>query len=60
MNEQEMNNINAKTEVIQVQDKNLELQLKRIDTEHQAIQTEMDAVSAVIKKNSEDSFKTFA
>ncbi len=58
--EQEMNNINAKTEVIQVQDKNLELQLKRIDTEHQAIQTEMDAVSAVIKKNSEDSFKTFA
>lgn len=58
--EQEMSNINARTSVIQAQDKNLELRLKQLDTEHNAIQTEMEAVKGVCKKNVEDSFKTFA
>ena len=50
---------NAKIEIIQVQDKNLELRLKQLDTEQKAIQTEMDAVSGVIEKNTQSSFKTF-
>ena len=58
--EQEMNNINARTSIIQAQDKELELKLKQLDTEHNAVQTEMESVQSVVKKNSEDSFKTFA
>ncbi len=58
--EQEMNNINAKTSITQAQDRELELRLKQLDTEHNAVQTEMDSVKAVCKKNVEDSFKTFA
>ena len=51
--------INAKIEITQLQDKNLELRLKQLDTEQNAIQTEMDAVSKVIEKNTESTFKTF-
>ena len=51
--------INAKIEIIQSEDKNLELRLKQLDTEQKAISTEMDAVSQVIQKNTESSFKTF-
>ena len=58
--EQEMNNINAKTSITQAQDRELELRLKQLDTEHNAVQTEIDSVKAVCKKNVEDSFKTFA
>ncbi len=58
--EQEMANINAKTSVIQAQDKELELKLKQLDTEHNAVQTEIETVQSVAKKNVEDSFKTFA
>jgi hypothetical protein len=57
--DQTIQEVNAKIEVIQVQDKNLELRLKQLDTEHNAIQTEMDAVSKVIEKNVESTFKTF-
>jgi uncharacterized membrane protein YcjF (UPF0283 family) len=42
---------------IQERDKVLELQSRRIDTQHQAVQTEIDAVSKVISKNIESSFK---
>jgi len=52
--------INAKTEVIQSQDRTLELRLKQLDTEQEALQTEMDAVKKVIEKNVESTFKTFA
>lgn len=52
--------INAQTTVIQQQDKTLELHLDQLDTEQQAIQTELDAVKKVIDKNIEESFKTFA
>ncbi len=52
--------IDSKTAIIQQQDKTLELHLTQLDTEQQAIQTEMDAVKKVIDKNIEESFKTFA
>ena len=51
--------INAKTELIQAQDRTLELRLKKLDTEQNALQTEMEAVKKVISKNVESSFKTF-
>ena len=34
-------------------------ELKKIETEHKAIQTEMDAVQKVIQKNIETTYKTF-
>lgn len=52
--------INLETKQIQEQDKSLELKLKQIDTDHKAIETEMEAVSKVITKNIESTFKTFA
>ena len=51
--------INAKTEIVQNQDRTLELRLKQLDTEQNALQTEMDAVKKVITKNVEMTFKTF-
>ncbi len=57
--DQKIQEINAKIEIIQVQDKNLELKLKQLDTEENAISTEIDAVKKVISKNVENSFKTF-
>ena len=45
---------------IEPTDKMLEVHLKDIDTQHQAIQTEIDAVKKVIDKDIESSFKTFA
>ena len=57
--DQKVQEINAKIEIIQVQDKNLELKLKQLDTEENALSTEMDAVKKVISKNVESSFKTF-
>ena len=54
-----MAEINAKIEVIHSEDKNLELRLKQLDTEHNAIQTERDQVKELIKKNVDSSFKTF-
>lgn len=55
-----IDDINTRTEIIQQQDKNLELHLKQLDTEQEAIQTEMDSVKKVIDKNVENTFKTFA
>lgn len=52
--------INAKTETIQQQDRTLELRLKQLDTEQNALQTEMEAVKKVISKNVEMTFKTFS
>lgn len=58
--QQQLDNINAQTSVIQAQDKKLELRLKQLDTEQSAISTEMESISSVIEKNVDDSFKTFA
>ena len=52
--------INAKTSIIQKEDRTLELRLKQLDTEQKALSTEMDAVQKVIKDNVEKTFKTFA
>lgn len=57
--EKALNDINAKIEIVQQQDKSLELKLKECDTEQKAISTELDAVKKVIDKNVESSFKTF-
>ena len=52
--------INAKTSIIQKEDRTLELRLKQLDTEQNALSTEMDAVKKVIKDNVEKTFKTFS
>ena len=55
--ESEYNYLIAK---FQKEDKLLEMRLKQLETEHQAMQTEMDSITKVIDKNIESSFKTFA
>jgi len=57
--DQKQTEINASIEIIQAEDKNLELRLKQLDTENNAIQNEIEAVSKVLKNNIESSFKTF-
>lgn len=44
---------------IEAKDKRFDLELTSINTEHSAIQTEIDSVKKVIDKNIERSFKTF-
>jgi len=51
--------INAKTEIIHQEDRTLELQLKKLDTEQTALSNEIDAVKKVISKSVESGFKTF-
>lgn len=51
--------INARTAIIQQQDKVLEMRLKQLDTEQEALTQEMDAIKKVIDKNVETTFKTF-
>ena len=57
--EKNVQDINARTEQIQTEDRTLELRLKALDTEQNALQTEMDAVHKIISKNIESTFKTF-
>ena len=57
--DKKVQDINAKTEKIQTEDSTTELRLKQLDTEQNALQTEMDAVKKVISKNVESTFKTF-
>ena len=54
-----INEYETKMDYYQHKDKQLELQLQRLQTSHNAIQTEMDSVKKVIDKNVEKSFKTF-
>lgn len=49
----------AATASIQSKDKEYDLQLQQINTEHDAIQTEFETVQKVIQKNIERSFKIF-
>lgn len=58
--QQRMEEINAQTSIIQAKDKKLELRLKQLDTEENAIKTEMDSINSVLKDNIDKSFKTFA
>jgi capsule polysaccharide export protein KpsE/RkpR len=55
----EAQQLQARIAAIQAIDKSLELQLRRVDTQHDAVQTEIDAVRKVIGKNIESTFKTF-
>lgn len=57
--EKAVQDINAKTSLIHQEDQELELRLKQLDTEQNALSTEIDAVTKVIKDNVEKSFKTF-
>ena len=57
--EKKIADINAKTEKIQQEDRTLELRLRQLDTEQNALQTEMESVKKVIDKNIESTFKTF-
>ena len=52
--------IQLRINALQSLDKALELQLRRVDTQQQAVQTELEAVKKVIDKNIELTFKTFA
>ena len=52
--------VSAQLQVKQSIDRNLELDLKDVDTQHQEVQTEVDAVKKVIDKNIDMTFKTFA
>lgn len=52
--------INAQTESLQQEDKVLELRLNQIDTEQNELQTELEAVKAVLDKNIENTFNTFS
>lgn len=58
--EKTLSDLNAKTEILQEQDQKLELKLKQLDTEENALKTEMDSVKEVLKANVESTFKTFA
>ncbi len=54
-----ISSVNAKIKNIQAQDRNLEIKLKQCDTEQRAIQTEMEAITKIVEKNVESTFKTF-
>ncbi|MBQ3310739.1 hypothetical protein IJG72_01545 [bacterium] len=58
--EKTLADINAKTSIIQEQDRTLELRLKQLETEQSALKTEMDAVKSIIKDNVDKTFKTFS
>jgi hypothetical protein len=53
----EAQRITAATSDLQAKDKRFELMSKQLDTQHQAVQTEIESVSKVISKNIEMSFK---
>ena len=57
--DQQIQEINAKTEIVQKQDQKLELRLQQLETEQKAISTEMESVENVIKDNVEKTFNTF-
>lgn len=50
---------NSKMAQIQAKDKRYDLDLRNIDTQHNAIQTELETVKKVIDKNIDRSFKIF-
>ncbi len=54
-----VSDINAKTKIIQAQDRTLELRLEQLNTEQSALQNEMEAVKKVVDKHIEQGFKTF-
>lgn len=57
--EKTISDINAKTSIIQQQDRTLELRLEQLDTERNTLSTEMEAVQKVLSDNIERTYKTF-
>lgn len=51
--------IQLRINALQGLDKSLELQLRRVDSQQQSVQTEIEAVQKVIDKNIDMTFKTF-
>lgn len=51
--------IQARINSLQSLDSSLELQLRRVDTQQESVQTEIEAVQKVINKNIASTFKTF-
>ena len=45
---------------IQLKDKKYDIELKKLDTEHNALQQQLDSLKSVIDKNAERSFKAFS
>lgn len=56
----EAQQLQARISALQEIDQLLELQLRRVDTQQEAVQTEIEAVQKVIDKNIAGTFKTFA
>ena len=50
----------AKTAAISAQDKMLDCEIKQIETQHKAIEAEMDSVKKIIEGNIDKTFKIFA
>ena len=51
---------NREMNKIQAKDKQYDLELKNIDTEHNALQTEYESIKSVIDKNIERNYKMFS
>ncbi|MEM0952119.1 MAG: hypothetical protein AAGI66_08270 [Cyanobacteria bacterium P01_H01_bin.74] len=51
--------VQIRISALQSLDQSLELQLRRVDTQQEAVQTEIEAVQKVIDKNIASTFKTF-
>jgi len=49
-----------KTAAINQQDKTLTLESAKLETDHKAVESELEAIKKVIQSNAESSFKTFA
>lgn len=58
--DQEQNKLNKQTSIYQRQDKQLELKLTRLDSERNALNTELEAVKKVIQDAIDKGFKTFS
>lgn len=54
-----ISDLNARNEIIQAQDRELQLRLEQLGTEQTALQTEMEACQKVVSKSIESTFKTF-
>lgn len=50
----------TKLEKLEAQDNKYDLQLKQLDTEHNALQTEYQVMADIVKKNIDNSFKSFS
>lgn len=50
----------AKTAVLKAQDQMLDMEIKQIETQHKAVEAEMDSVKKIIEGNIDKTFKIFA